>query len=71
METYLLTHEHRFGATSYIFKSKSNHEGHYNNESSESDIKAVTEPLDIDFEWERGETINIEALDITDIKEIP
>lgn len=70
MNTYLLIHTHRHGITTELFQSNTNYEGFYAYLLDDDDIKPVLESLGIDFKPDREETIDIQSLDLGDIKEV-
>lgn len=61
MKIFLLTHDHRHGADTYLFKSSKDREIHINSECYEdrSEIEDVIKHFNIDFENRYSETIDI------------
>jgi hypothetical protein len=56
---YILKHEHRFGIDIHFFASNENYTGLYDNKEEAGEINELANKLNIDIEFDRGETIEI------------
>lgn len=76
MKTYILKHNHRHGEEIYLFNSDEDPIGYWNQdcevikEQDEALMLGILKALGIDFEQDRGETIEIEEFPIKGIPTI-
>jgi hypothetical protein len=56
---YVLIHTHQYGATAYLFRSSKPYQ--------ELDPEEIAEKLEVNFEADKGETLYLESVDLTDI----
>ena len=69
--TFIAIHNHNYGVTVILFKSKHDYISWYGPESEPKMFKHFTKPLGIDFEPKRNESLEVIEIDTNDIKEIP